>query len=237
MKNLLQNCKIASCNFCKKILSYKATTTNLKTHLKLKHISAYNEITASSSSVSQNQKSVAVRDIGNECDCGVGSIGDGLGSTSNVVRANNDWRRFAESSTSTSSSMANNQTEPPRKRQVTVSSYLPKRIRPGDKQYIDKCLVKLIAYDFQPFSLVQDKGFKEYTHALNPNYELPDRKTISNVLMPMIYEERTQFFNDFVKNNAIMVFLYINGCQCLFNRRHLVFKSDGSLYGYYGSFL
>lgn len=148
-----------------------------------------------------------MHDIGNDGDCGVGSIGDGLGSASNVVRANNDGRRFAEPSTSTSSSIANNQTEPPRKRQVTVSSYLPKRIRPGDKQYIDKCLVKVIAYDFQPFSIVQDKGFKEYTHALNPNYELPDRKTISNVLMPMVYEERLQYFKDFVKNNAVSVCL------------------------------
>jgi hypothetical protein len=34
--------KTAVCNFCRRQFSFKTTITNLKTHLKQKHISAYN---------------------------------------------------------------------------------------------------------------------------------------------------------------------------------------------------
>lgn len=36
--------KRAACAYCKKQLSYKATSTNLKTHLKLKHFFAYKQL-------------------------------------------------------------------------------------------------------------------------------------------------------------------------------------------------
>ncbi|KAG6452775.1 uncharacterized protein LOC115445213 isoform X1 [Manduca sexta] len=41
--------KIAACNFCKKALSYKTTSTNLRIHLKLKHILEYNKLMSTSS--------------------------------------------------------------------------------------------------------------------------------------------------------------------------------------------
>lgn len=44
-----QDTKLAECNFCKKSLSYKTTVTNLKQHLKLKHISVYQEFLTRSS--------------------------------------------------------------------------------------------------------------------------------------------------------------------------------------------
>lgn len=43
--------------------------------------------------------------------------------------------------------------------------------------------------DLQPFSIVEDKGFKEFIQALNPAYELPSRKTISKTFLPALYEE------------------------------------------------
>jgi hypothetical protein len=37
----------------------------------------------------------------------------------------------------------------------------------------------LIASDFQPFSIVEDKGFRSFTQALNPMYVPPRRITLS----------------------------------------------------------
>nr|CAI5859089.1 unnamed protein product [Callosobruchus analis] len=43
--------------------------------------------------------------------------------------------------------------------------------------------------DYQSFRIVEDKGFKKFVHALNPNYDLPNRKKISSTLIPAKYEE------------------------------------------------
>lgn len=37
----------------------------------------------------------------------------------------------------------------------------------------------MIALDLQPFSIVEDRGFKAFTKALNPSYILPSRQTLS----------------------------------------------------------
>ncbi|CAH2101073.1 unnamed protein product [Euphydryas editha] len=48
----------------------------------------------------------------------------------------------------------------------------------------------MIAIDCQPFSIVNDEGFKSFVYGLNPNYKLPDRKTLSTTLLVRKYEER-----------------------------------------------
>lgn len=47
----------------------------------------------------------------------------------------------------------------------------------------------LFTRDFQPFSVVEDEGFKKFVSSLNPVYVLPSRKTLSCTLLPMQYEE------------------------------------------------
>nr|CAI5817744.1 unnamed protein product [Callosobruchus analis] len=42
----------------------------------------------------------------------------------------------------------------------------------------------------QPFSIVHDQGFKNFVQLLNPSYQLPSRKYISNTLLPALYEEK-----------------------------------------------
>lgn len=39
----------------------------------------------------------------------------------------------------------------------------------------------------QPFSLVEEKCFKDFVHELNPNYELPSRHCISHTTIPAKY--------------------------------------------------
>nr|XP_034192172.1 zinc finger BED domain-containing protein 1-like [Osmia lignaria] len=57
------------------------------------------------------------------------------------------------------------------------------------KVILDKALMKFITRDLQPLSIVNDIGFQEFVNELNPRYSLPSRPTVTNVLIPKMYEE------------------------------------------------
>ena len=50
----------------------------------------------------------------------------------------------------------------------------------------------MIATDLQPISIVEDAGFIKYTSLLDPQYELPSRRTISRKLLPEKYMSAKQ---------------------------------------------
>jgi hypothetical protein len=52
---------------------------------------------------------------------------------------------------------------------------------------LDYQLIKLIASDYLPFSLVENEHFKEFVKMLNPSYILPSRKTASQSLLHQVY--------------------------------------------------
>lgn len=63
-----------------------------------------------------------------------------------------------------------------------------KGILVSNKKEIDKYLTMMIATDFQPYSIVEDRGFKRFVEVLNSNYKLPSRQKIRYELMPQLYE-------------------------------------------------
>lgn len=72
--------------------------------------------------------------------------------------------------------------------QSSISQYMPKAMTPARQNPVDEELAKMIASDFQPFSIVENKGFRSYSHALNPMYVLPRRKTLSQTTIPRLYD-------------------------------------------------
>lgn len=70
-----------------------------------------------------------------------------------------------------------------------IINYIPKKLSNVGKTKIDNTLYKLFYLDFQPFSIVEDQGFKAFVHELNPSYELPNRQTISKVIIPGLFEK------------------------------------------------
>lgn len=75
-------------------------------------------------------------------------------------------------------------------RQSTVEAYIQKsKVSGRSKDKIDCALLKMFYNDFQPFSIVEDRGFREFVSELNPGYQLPSRTVISKTLIPAIYEE------------------------------------------------
>lgn len=74
------------------------------------------------------------------------------------------------------------------------------------KKQIDEKVLQLVTQDLQPFSIVEDKGFKNYSKALNPSYTLPSRKTLSDTLLPGKFEvikEKTKNLLQNVKSVTI----------------------------------
>ncbi|CAH1110803.1 unnamed protein product [Psylliodes chrysocephalus] len=74
-------------------------------------------------------------------------------------------------------------------RQAKVEIYLPTKISLRSKEKIDKKLMNLFIRDLQPFSVVEDNGFREFVSTLNPGYQLPSRFVISKTLLLAMYEE------------------------------------------------
>ncbi|CAI6354104.1 unnamed protein product [Macrosiphum euphorbiae] len=56
------------------------------------------------------------------------------------------------------------------------------------KTQFDEQLTKMIVKRFYTFALVEDPEFKTFLSMLNPLYVLPSRKTVSNNIIPRLYE-------------------------------------------------
>ncbi|CAG5026309.1 unnamed protein product [Parnassius apollo] len=56
-------------------------------------------------------------------------------------------------------------------------------------EQIDEQLVKMIAKGHYPFSMVEDDESKKLSSLLNPQYALPTRKTISESILPKLYNK------------------------------------------------
>ena len=54
---------------------------------------------------------------------------------------------------------------------------------------ITEKIAGVLIHDFQPYSFVEDRGFKELMEELEPRYEIPYRTTFCRSVIPRIYEE------------------------------------------------
>lgn len=58
----------------------------------------------------------------------------------------------------------------------------------------------MIAIDFQPLSVVDDKGFRNFIHTLNPIYSIPSRKTLSQKIIAGLYDRQRALLQKTVKS-------------------------------------
>ncbi|CAH2021256.1 unnamed protein product [Acanthoscelides obtectus] len=56
----------------------------------------------------------------------------------------------------------------------------------------------------QPFTIVEDEGFRELLEEFDPAYKLPSRKTLSNILLPEPYDEVVQKVKNLLKNSEYL---------------------------------
>ena len=90
----------------------------------------------------------------------------------------------AQADTSTSNSS--------KAKQLTISdSYDRTRvwdINDARSRHIHQKIGEMIAFDFQPFSVVDDRGFRSLLNVLEPRYILPSRRYITDTVLPQIHK-------------------------------------------------
>lgn len=78
-------------------------------------------------------------------------------------------------------------------KQPTYSGYvdLKKPFEPSDPKQlkITRLIGEMMVLDSQPFSIVDDAGFKQLTHFMEPRYRMPDRTHFSRRVIPDLYDE------------------------------------------------
>ncbi|KAJ8709373.1 hypothetical protein PYW07_009199 [Mythimna separata] len=182
--------KIAICKICQSKLSYKSSTSNLKKHLERKHPTIQfvtSKPTSSDSSqplITQPSTSTSVPStsttIPSDSTCRSNDNGQPSNSTNNGdggERAKTSWPLiFAPSKPAHLNPNQN------------ITRYINRKLTPNEKKNLDRLLMQLFIFDYQPFSIVQDRGFRAFVAGLNPSYQLPDRKVLSNSLLPALYE-------------------------------------------------
>lgn len=73
-------------------------------------------------------------------------------------------------------------------KQTSMNAFTFTSMPKASKLKIDKVLAYFISIDMIPYSIVEKEGFKMFTKALNPSYELPSRSTLSNNRIPDLFK-------------------------------------------------
>ncbi|KAK7881406.1 hypothetical protein WMY93_029815 [Mugilogobius chulae] len=99
-----------------------------------------------------------------------------------------------------STASCSTQKQPPKHTtQSSMRQFLPKPMTTAKQTTTDEELAKMIALDFQPFSIVDDRGFNKFVYALNPMYALPSRKTLCQKMIPDLYHRQQESLQERVK--------------------------------------
>lgn len=109
-----------------------------------------------------------------------------------------------------------------KRKQASITTFVPKKMTFDVQKKIDEGLLKLFTKDFQPFKVVEDEGFKNFVKLLNPAYKLPDRHTISKVHIPALYEKSLNETKELINNESL------SGClttDCWTSRNNIAFIS------------
>lgn len=67
---------------------------------------------------------------------------------------------------------------------------------------LSKKLAEMIAMDYQPYSIVEDKGFINLMNCAAPKFKIPSRTTISRTLIPKLYEDKKNLLKATMENDV-----------------------------------
>lgn len=171
--------KKGKCRYCQLTLSFSSSTSNLKRHLKTKHPTVPLERSGSRSRSPSSGDDREIRSFQSPTSDP---------STSTPVE---DLCTPSRSGSESGSSFYFTTPSPPTALQQSLSRFVNiiKPIPLNKSRAIDTQLLKVICKEYHPFSIVENKEFQNFIKMLSPNYNLPSRKTLSNSLLPALYNE------------------------------------------------
>ncbi|XP_021004027.1 zinc finger BED domain-containing protein 4-like [Parasteatoda tepidariorum] len=182
--------KLAKCKLCGTKLSYKSSVTNLSKHILRKHPSINLSRREERNIPPVSTATCAAGSSHSNDEPDISPIIDEPDEPAVIVQPSSSLHQPSSSLRQPSSSL----------HQHLIQEFLSKKVTISDKKKIDEAFIKLFTQDFQPFSIVEDEGFKSFVKALNPNYNLPNRKTISGTWLPAKFEECSYIIHEKMKD-------------------------------------
>lgn len=173
-----------SCNICKREFKYTGNTSNLRDHLRRKHPGYLDQEDSDHQREKTPRHTLTIPGTSRDEDindpsasCSEASEDQGHSSTSNEIMT-------------TAQVTSNTNTKSLWKKSLQTKLFLTDKktqLEESEREAIDRSLIKMIVLDFQPLSLVENTGFKEYSKHLQPLYSLPNRKLLSTKMLPGAY--------------------------------------------------
>lgn len=165
----------AKCDICKNVFSYKGgATSNLQKHLKSKHISVLCPADTLPSPSIKSRTSVVIEPVA------------GSSSAPDYIPDNQEENKDSEEIISHQVAQI-----PPKPKQTKISSFSVRPASISRTKHLNEKVLDMIIRDLQPFSVVEDAGFKDLVAALDPSYQVPSRTTFSRNLLIQKFEDAT----------------------------------------------
>ncbi|CAH0561709.1 unnamed protein product [Brassicogethes aeneus] len=183
----------ATCKLCSQKLKYFTSTGNLKLHITRKHPIQYSEhLRKENPSETPDQETLTEGTPDSQTiksnDHSVANEAEILPVASTSSTCDNMSLRLTTSVKRVSTSSSNQITK--QRRQLKLfGGKNSNELSEEQKTKCDLSLLKLIAKDFQPLSIVENSGFLEYSKTLNPLYKVPSRNILTNNLLSTKYLE------------------------------------------------
>lgn len=219
-----ENDKSATCNLCKKIIKHFGGTTNLNQHLQRIHPIVLAE-SKQPPRESENENNTNTENTFFDIS---------TPSTSSSKTPAENEQTIAEPGPS--SLISNKRKIQPEKRASKQLKLFGVKLRNGlsepEIEKIDSKLLIMITKDYQPLSIVENKGFLEYSRQLQPLYQPPSRKRLSYEILPKQYTESVSALKAVlhnVKNIAITTDIWTSDSTRAYTTVTAHFVSDNKL--------
>lgn len=170
--------KKAKCTYCSRIIALSSSSIgSLTRHMKAVHPTVNIKVDRQESTI--------------------GEITERPPVLHEVVCAETSTTNTATSSTTTNMATATSSTITTTSRQniPSMTDYVVvKKPLPQHKlQQLDEQLVRMIAKGYHALRMVEEKEFRTFIEMLNPGYTLPTRKTLSESLLPKLYNKVLEY--------------------------------------------
>nr|XP_018912073.1 PREDICTED: zinc finger BED domain-containing protein 6 [Bemisia tabaci] len=191
----------ATCNICKKVLSYKTTITNLKKHRKVLYPTVPlreeepvpKEKNAGSSSGSGGgcEASAGIINIDEEEDADEPLEQESRPSTSGIPSRCPEKPSGSTSTASNAEASVSTPAAPksPHTVQPSIKKFIPGKFGLLDKKVLDRKIMNVLIKDYRPSSTFHCSGMKELINYMAPDYVIPIAKHFPVTLLDAIYNE------------------------------------------------
>ncbi|CAG4936475.1 unnamed protein product [Parnassius apollo] len=155
---------------------YKTTTGNLKSHLRKRHLDAYERVASHQGVILREVRSTPTTESASQPPTTAGA--------SSITPPADVAGSIPQFSQTTAAPRA-----APYPQQQRMNRYgTARKISADQKKKIDRDLLDLFIEGYQPFSIVEERALKKFASWL-PGYVLQNRQTISNIMIPALYEQ------------------------------------------------